>query len=175
MEQSDFDSITTRVRHLREKIVELQKNYDQLTLNVKVSGNVQQANLDIVYIHGFGYAQHLLWQALERPLLRIDSPSVTRKEKVQQSEPQKVFQVLGSGGAISAHTSSFSNLEETKHAASKPDDSGQPGTSGVKEGEISMRPQKGPKRVDTNNACVKSCWFFNNTWENLFKGMEFRP
>ncbi|KAL8461016.1 hypothetical protein ACS0TY_032484 [Phlomoides rotata] len=35
MEQSDFDSITTRVRHLRENITELQKNYDQLTLNVK--------------------------------------------------------------------------------------------------------------------------------------------
>ncbi|KAL8497203.1 hypothetical protein ACS0TY_020766 [Phlomoides rotata] len=45
----------------------------------------------------------------------------------------------------------------------------------VKEGEISLRPQKGPKRVDTNNACVKSCWFFNNTWENLLKGVEFRP
>ncbi|KAL8542444.1 hypothetical protein ACS0TY_003347 [Phlomoides rotata] len=22
---------------------------------------------------------------------------------------------------------------------------------------------------------VKSCWFFNITWENLLKGMEFRP
>ncbi|KAL8468697.1 hypothetical protein ACS0TY_031767 [Phlomoides rotata] len=52
---------------------------------------------------------------------------------------------------------------------------GQPITSGVKEGEISLRPQKGHKRVDTNNAGVKSCWFFNNTCENLLKGMEFRP
>ncbi|KAL8473040.1 hypothetical protein ACS0TY_030041 [Phlomoides rotata] len=48
-------------------------------------------------------------------------------------------------------------------------------TSGVKEREISLRPQKGRKRVDTNNAGVKSCWFFNNTWDNLLKGMEFRP
>ncbi|KAL8513218.1 hypothetical protein ACS0TY_019429 [Phlomoides rotata] len=38
-----------------------------------------------------------------------------------------------------------------------------------------MRPQKGPKRVDANIACVKSFWFFNNTWENLLKGVEFRP
>ncbi|KAL8549712.1 hypothetical protein ACS0TY_008523 [Phlomoides rotata] len=52
---------------------------------------------------------------------------------------------------------------------------GQPSTSGVKEGVISLRSQKGPKRVDTNNVGVKSCWFFNNTWENLLKGMEFRP
>ncbi|KAL8498360.1 hypothetical protein ACS0TY_021616 [Phlomoides rotata] len=37
------------------------------------------------------------------------------------------------------------------------------------------RPQKGPKRVDTNVVGVKSCWFFNNTWENLLKGMKFRP
>ncbi|KAL8463256.1 hypothetical protein ACS0TY_034047 [Phlomoides rotata] len=36
MEQSDFDSITARVRHLRENIAELQKNYDQLILNVKL-------------------------------------------------------------------------------------------------------------------------------------------
>ncbi|KAL8519268.1 hypothetical protein ACS0TY_010273 [Phlomoides rotata] len=42
-------------------------------------------------------------------------------------------------------------------------------------GEISLRPQKGPKRVDTNIADVKSFWFFNNTWENLLKGVEFRP
>ncbi|KAL8524942.1 hypothetical protein ACS0TY_014531 [Phlomoides rotata] len=66
-------------------------------------------------------------------------------------------------------------VEEIEHPASKLDDSGQPDTSGVKEGEISLRPQKGPKRVDTNNTGVKSCWFFNNTWENLLKGMEFRP
>ncbi|KAL8480683.1 hypothetical protein ACS0TY_027286 [Phlomoides rotata] len=46
-------------------------------------------------------------------------------------------------------------------------------TPGVKEGEISLRPQKGPKRVDTNVTSVKSCWFFNNTWENLLKGVEF--
>ncbi|KAL8516459.1 hypothetical protein ACS0TY_014932 [Phlomoides rotata] len=41
MEKSDFDSITTRVRHLQENIAELQRNYDQMTLNVKFSGNVQ--------------------------------------------------------------------------------------------------------------------------------------
>ncbi|KAL8493819.1 hypothetical protein ACS0TY_024837 [Phlomoides rotata] len=54
MEQFDFDSIITRVRHLRENIAELQRNYDQLTLNIKVSGNVQLANLNIIQtsIHG---------------------------------------------------------------------------------------------------------------------------
>ncbi|KAL8547315.1 hypothetical protein ACS0TY_006876 [Phlomoides rotata] len=160
MEQSDFDSITTRVRHLRENIAELHRNYDQLTLNVKVSGNVQQANLDI--------------QTLERPLLKIGSPSVTQKERVQQAEPQQAFQVpepgkvnssytsyfskekvhqaeppqgfqvLGSGKANSVDTSSSSKLEETEHQASKPDVSGQPSTFGVKEGEIILRPQKSP-------------------------------
>ncbi|KAL8529663.1 hypothetical protein ACS0TY_006917 [Phlomoides rotata] len=148
MEQSDFDSITTRVRHLRENIAELHRNYDQLTLNVK--------------------------QTLERPLLKIGSPSVTQKERVQQAEPQQAFQVpepgkvnssytsyfskekvhqaeppqgfqvLGSGKANSVDTSSSSKLEETKHQASKPDVSGQPSTFGVKEGEIILRPQKSP-------------------------------
>ncbi|KAL8551845.1 hypothetical protein ACS0TY_000773 [Phlomoides rotata] len=36
-----------------------------------------------------------------------------------------------------------------------------------------MRPQKGPQRVDTNVVGVKSCCFFNNTWENLLRGVEF--
>ncbi|KAL8465528.1 hypothetical protein ACS0TY_034865 [Phlomoides rotata] len=48
-------------------------------------------------------------------------------------------------------------------------------TSGVKEGEISLRPQKGPKQVNTNVPGVKSCWFFNNTCEKLLKGMKFKP
>ncbi|KAL8533786.1 hypothetical protein ACS0TY_009977 [Phlomoides rotata] len=159
MEQSDFDSITTRVRHLRENIAELQKNYGQLTLNVKLSGNVQQANLDIVQtsIHGFKYAQHLLWQAFERPLLKVGSPSVTIKERVQLTEPQQVFQVSEPGKADSAYTSPSSkeNVHQVEPPqdvqVSKPDVSGQPSTSGVKEGETSLRPQKGPKRMYLEN------------------------
>ncbi|KAL8511314.1 hypothetical protein ACS0TY_017933 [Phlomoides rotata] len=165
MEQSDFDSITTRVRHLRENITELQKNYDQLTLNAKVSGNVQQADLDIVQtsIHGVGYAQR---HRTREGRLCYTSPSP--KEKGQLAEPSQGVPITESGQA-----SSSSKLEETEHQASKPYVSGQPTTSGVKEGEISLRPKKGPKRVDTNNAGVKLFWFFNNTWESLLKGVEF--
>ncbi|KAL8501732.1 hypothetical protein ACS0TY_021011 [Phlomoides rotata] len=36
-----------------------------------------------------------------------------------------------------------------------------------------LRPQKGPKQVDTNITGVNSFWFFNHTWESLLKGMEF--
>ncbi|KAL8458167.1 hypothetical protein ACS0TY_035885 [Phlomoides rotata] len=143
--------------------------------------------------------------ALERPLLRTDLPSVTQKKKVHQVEPRQVSQVIEPGKTDSAYTSPSpkekghlvepsqgvpviepghadylkascsSKLEETEHQATKLDASGQPTTSGVKEGEISPRPQKGPKRVDTNITGVKSFWFFNNTWESLLKGMEFRP
>ncbi|KAL8477036.1 hypothetical protein ACS0TY_029375 [Phlomoides rotata] len=122
----------------------------------------------------------MLWQALERPLLRTSSPSVTQKERVHQVEPRQVSQVIEPGKADSAYTSpspkekgqlaepsqeapvielgqasSSSKLEETEHQASKPDVSGQPTTSGVKEREINLRPQKGPKRVDANIAGVK--------------------
>ncbi|KAL8495064.1 hypothetical protein ACS0TY_019284 [Phlomoides rotata] len=96
--------------------------------------------------------------------------SPSPKEKGQLAEPSQGVPVMELGQA----SSSF-NSEETEHQASKPDVSGQPTTSGDKEGEISLRPQKGPKRVDTNIAGVKSFWFFNNTWENLLKGVEFRP
>ncbi|KAL8552060.1 hypothetical protein ACS0TY_000938 [Phlomoides rotata] len=168
MEQPNFDSITTRVRHLRENITELQKNYDQLTLHVKVSGNVQQVGLDIVQtsIHGVRYAQRMLWKALERPLLRTGSPSVTHKEKEkgQLAEPSQGVPVIEP-----EQTGSSSNLEETEQQASKPDVSGQPTTSGVKEGEISLRPQKGPRQADTNITGVKFVWLFNNAWESLLK------
>ncbi|KAL8529871.1 hypothetical protein ACS0TY_007073 [Phlomoides rotata] len=110
------------------------------------------------------------------------SQSVTQKERVQQTEPPQAFQVPEPGKADSAYTSfsskekgqqaepsqgvlvmepeqantadtsSSSNLEETEHQASKPDDLGQPTTPRVKDGEITLRPQKGPKRVDTNIA-----------------------
>ncbi|KAL8497263.1 hypothetical protein ACS0TY_020809 [Phlomoides rotata] len=80
------------------------------------------------------YAQYILWQALERPLLKSGSPSVTQKERVQQAEPQQVFQVPEPGKVDSTYTS--------------------PSKEKVHQG-------------------VKSCWFFNNTWENLLKGVEF--
>ncbi|KAL8464888.1 hypothetical protein ACS0TY_034391 [Phlomoides rotata] len=201
MEQSDFDSITTRVRHLRENITELQKNYDQLTLNVKVNGNVQQANLDIVQtsINGVGM-----------PNIYCGSPAVTQKEKVHQVEPQQAFQAPEPGKADFAYTSPSSkendhqgsfqvikpgmaNHAKTKdpkvvqnkpktwaqkwvgHQVSKPDVAEQPSTSRVKEREINLRPQKGSKKVDTNITGFKSCLWFNNTWEILLKGMKFRP
>ncbi|KAL8510608.1 hypothetical protein ACS0TY_017433 [Phlomoides rotata] len=89
----------------------------------------------------------MLWKALERPLLKTGSPSVIHKENVHQVEPRQLPQ------------------------ASEPDVSGQPTTSGVKEGEIILRPQKGPKPADTNTA--GSHWFFNHAWEMLLKGKEF--
>ncbi|KAL8480148.1 hypothetical protein ACS0TY_026900 [Phlomoides rotata] len=97
------------------------------------------------------------------------------KEKVHQVEPRQVPQVIEPGKADSAYTSpspkekgqlaeptqgvsviepeqtgSSSNLEETEHQASKPDVSGQPTTSGVKEEEISLIPQKGAHPVTVN-------------------------
>ncbi|KAL8555633.1 hypothetical protein ACS0TY_003438 [Phlomoides rotata] len=167
MEQFEFDTITTRVRHLRENITELLKNYDQLTLNVKVSRKIHQVNLDTVQtsINVVRYAQYLLWQALELPLLKVGSPSVTQKEKVHQAEPQQAFQVPEPGHADSAYTSTSSKLEEnkTKHQDSKPGVSEQPNTFEVKEGEINLRPQTGPKQ------------WYNCTWEDLLKGSGFRP
>ncbi|KAL8482639.1 hypothetical protein ACS0TY_025615 [Phlomoides rotata] len=168
------------LRHLRENIMELQRNYDQLTLNVKVNGNVQQANLDAVQtsINGIRVQQVEPQQVFQVPEPgKTDSAytSPFSKENVHQAEPSQGFQVLGSGKVNSTDTNSSSKLEETEHQASKPNVSGQPRIYGVKEGEVSLRPQKGHKLVDTNVTCVKLCWWLNNTWGNLLKGMEFRP
>ncbi|KAL8540015.1 hypothetical protein ACS0TY_001565 [Phlomoides rotata] len=157
MEQSEFDTITTRVRHLRENITELQKNYDQLTLNVKVSGYVQQVNLDNVQtsINGVGYANICYGKHWN-----------FRCSKFQNHERTN-----------SAYTSSSSKLEEnkTENQELKPDVSEQPSASRFKKEEINLMPQTGPKRVDTNIAGLKSCWWYNSTWEDLLKGSGFRP
>ncbi|KAL8549826.1 hypothetical protein ACS0TY_008602 [Phlomoides rotata] len=89
--------------------------------------------------------------------------SFSPKEKGQQAKSSQGILAIEPGQAINVVTSYSSNLEETEHQASKPDVSDQPGTSGVKEGEINLRPQKG----------TKSCWWFNHHWECLFKGSEF--
>ncbi|KAL8548237.1 hypothetical protein ACS0TY_007528 [Phlomoides rotata] len=115
MEHSDFDSITTRIRHLRENIVELIGSP-----SVTQKERVQQAEPQQVF------------QVPE--LGKADSAysSPYSKEKVHHGEPLHGFQVLGSGEAISTHTSSSSNLEEIGHQASKLDVSGQPSTFGSK-------------------------------------------
>ncbi|KAL8493229.1 hypothetical protein ACS0TY_024449 [Phlomoides rotata] len=107
----------------------------------------------------------------------VGSPSVTQKEKVQQAKPQQAFQVLEPGKADYAYTNTSFKLEEnnTEQYESKPDVSEQPNTSGVKEGEINLRPQTCPKEVDTNIVGFKSCWWYNSTWEDLLKGSGIKP
>ncbi|KAL8481207.1 hypothetical protein ACS0TY_027651 [Phlomoides rotata] len=128
MEQSNFDSITTRVRHLRENIAELQKNYNQLTLNVKVSGNVQQANLDIVQTSINGVRL-----TISDPERKGKANSAYTSPSSKEKDHQERFQVIEPGKANHVNTSFSSKLEETEHQVSKPDVSGQPSTSGVKE------------------------------------------
>ncbi|KAL8539272.1 hypothetical protein ACS0TY_001050 [Phlomoides rotata] len=168
MEPSEADSIITRVRHLRENVVELQKEFDQLTLNVKAgSQSVTQ--------------KKRVQQAEPPQAFQVPKPGKTNsaytsfssKEKGQQAEPSQGVPVIEPEQAFIANASSSSNLEETEHQVSKLDVSEQPDTSGVKEGEINLRPQKGTKRVDTNIACTKSCGWFNHHWECLLKGSEF--
>ncbi|KAL8535512.1 hypothetical protein ACS0TY_011224 [Phlomoides rotata] len=65
-----------------------------------------------------GYAQHFLWQALKRSLLKIGSPSVTHKERVQQAEPQQVFHIPELGKADSTYTSPSS--KEKVHQVEPP-------------------------------------------------------
>ncbi|KAL8512553.1 hypothetical protein ACS0TY_018874 [Phlomoides rotata] len=86
------------------------------------------------------------------------SRSPSSKEKINQAESPQGFQVLGSGKENYADTNSSSKLEETEHQALKLDVLGQPSTSGVKEGETSLRSQKGPKWVDTNIADYPRLW-----------------
>ncbi|KAL8552943.1 hypothetical protein ACS0TY_001568 [Phlomoides rotata] len=108
MEQSEFDTITTRVRHLRENITKLQKNYDQLTLNVKVSGYVQQVNLDNVQtsINGVGFQNH------ERTNSAYTSSSSKLEENKTENQELKP-DVSNHAGGITVHGKTYSNDQDS--------------------------------------------------------------
>ncbi|KAL8506552.1 hypothetical protein ACS0TY_017442 [Phlomoides rotata] len=101
-----------------------------------------------------GTYNKLIWTLSKHPFMesepvKADSAyaSPSSKEKGQLAELPQGVQVIEPGQVKYANTSSSSKLEETSHQAFKPDKSDQPSTSGVKKGEINLKPQKGPKQL----------------------------
>ncbi|KAL0291079.1 UNVERIFIED_CONTAM: movement protein [Sesamum angustifolium] len=75
MEASEANSIMLRLRHLRENLEELNREFGRL-VNAQVAGQVQRADLDLVQtnIRSSLVASTALWNALQEPI-RKASPS----------------------------------------------------------------------------------------------------
>ncbi|KAL0292919.1 UNVERIFIED_CONTAM: putative enzymatic polyprotein, partial [Sesamum radiatum] len=150
-----------------------------------VAGQVQRADLDIVQttIRSFLVASTALWNALQEPI-RKASPSVVTRE-LREHDPKHAFRVQGSrpvaADSSTACTRPSSDFDETAtikpQGVQTPDDSSQPSTSRVKEGEISLRPMTGTSKVNTNELISSSsAWqVYQRMWEKLVSRKGVNP
>ncbi|KAL0447960.1 UNVERIFIED_CONTAM: hypothetical protein Slati_1923900 [Sesamum latifolium] len=96
MEGFEANSVMLRLRHLRENLKELDREFGRLAVNAQVAGQVQRADLDIVQItiKSSLVALTALWNALQEPI-RKASPSVMTRE-LREHDPKHSLRVQGS-------------------------------------------------------------------------------
>ncbi|KAL0287645.1 UNVERIFIED_CONTAM: hypothetical protein Sradi_7120000 [Sesamum radiatum] len=185
MEGFEANSVMLRLKHLRENLEELDREFGRLSVNAQVARQVQRADLDIVQttIRSFLVASTALWNALQE-LIRKASPSVVTRE-LREHDPKHAFRVQGSrpvaADSSTACTKPSSDSDETAtiepQGVQTPDDSSQPSTFGVKEGEISLRPMTGTSKVNTNESISSSsAWqVYQRMWEKLVSRKGVNP
>ncbi|KAL0443919.1 UNVERIFIED_CONTAM: hypothetical protein Slati_2114600 [Sesamum latifolium] len=103
-----------------------------------------------------------LWNALQEPI-RKASPSVMTRE-LREHDPKHALRVQGSRPVAADSSTAWTRPspdygEEAtieSQGVQTSDDSSQPNTSGVKEGEISVRPMTGTSKANTNKLISSS-------------------
>ncbi|KAL2235767.1 UNVERIFIED_CONTAM: hypothetical protein Sindi_1308900 [Sesamum indicum] len=166
MEASEANSIMLRLRHLRENLEELDRKFGQLAVNAQVTGQIQRADLDTVQvaIRSSLLASTSLWNDLREPIRKASPSGMTRE--LREHDPKHAFRVQGSTPVASDSstdcTRPLPDSGETTTIESQevqtPVGSSQPSTSGVKEGEISLRPMTGTSKANTNEVISSSAW-----------------
>ncbi|KAL2226698.1 UNVERIFIED_CONTAM: hypothetical protein Sindi_2028500 [Sesamum indicum] len=176
MEASEVNSIMLRLRHLRENLEELDRKFGLLAVNAQVAGQIQRADLDTVQveIRSSLLASTSLWNDLREPI-RKASPSRMTHE-LREHDPKHAFRVQGSRPVMSDSStdSTRPSLDSRETATIESQevqtsiDSSQPSTSGVKEGEISLKPITDTSKVNTNELISSSAWQdYQRMWEKL--------
>ncbi|KAL0352452.1 UNVERIFIED_CONTAM: Enzymatic polyprotein [Sesamum calycinum] len=135
-------------RHLRENLEELNKKFGWLAVNAQVAEQIQRAALDAIQIaiRTTMVASTLLWNDLQEPIRKASSSEMPHKLREQAFK--LAFSVHDSRPVASDLsidcTRPSPDSGETAIIGSQevqaPNDSSQPSTSGVKDGEISLRP-----------------------------------
>ncbi|KAK4407714.1 hypothetical protein Sango_0352400 [Sesamum angolense] len=176
MEASEANSIMLRLRHLRENLEELNNKFGRLAVNAQVAGQIQRADLDTVHIaiRTTMVSSTSLWNNLQEPIRKASSLDMANELKkhdtkhalrVHDSRP-----VAADSSTACTRPSPDSGEKATNESqgVQTSDDSSQPGTSGVKEGEISLRPMTGTSKANTNElSSSSSAWqVYQRIWEN---------
>ncbi|KAL2248126.1 UNVERIFIED_CONTAM: hypothetical protein Sindi_2664900 [Sesamum indicum] len=138
----EANSIMLRLRHLRKNLEELDRKFGQLVVNAQVAGQIQRADLDTVQvaIRSSLLASTSLWNDL-RELIR--KAPVASDSSTDCTRP-------------SPDSGEMATIESQEMQT--PAGSNQPGTSGVKEEEISLRPMTGTSKANTNELISSSSW-----------------
>ncbi|KAL0345714.1 UNVERIFIED_CONTAM: hypothetical protein Sradi_4402700 [Sesamum radiatum] len=148
MEGFEANSIMLRLTHLRENLEELDRQFGRLAINAQVTGQVQRANLDTVQTEKISslVASTALWNDLRESIWKASPSRMTNELK--EHDPKHALRVHGSR-PVAANSSTAcrrpspdSGEEATieSQGVRTSNDSSQPSTSRVKEGEISLRP-----------------------------------
>ncbi|KAL0372623.1 UNVERIFIED_CONTAM: movement protein [Sesamum calycinum] len=172
--------------HLRENLEELDREFGRLAVNAQVAGQVQRADLDIVQtnIRSSLVASTALWNALQEPIRKASPSVMTRELREQGSKPALRVQdskpVAADSSTACTRPSSDSDEKATieSQGVQTSDDSSQPSTSGVKEGEISLRPMTGTSKTNTNDlsSSSSSAWQgYQRMWEKLISRKGVNP
>ncbi|KAK4407412.1 putative enzymatic polyprotein [Sesamum angolense] len=186
MEGAEANSVMLRLRHLRENLEELDREFGRLAVNAQVAGQVQRADLDKVQtnIRSSLVASTALWNALLEPIRKASPSVMTRELREQGSKPALRVQgskpVAADSSTACTRLSSDSGEKATDESqgVKTSDDSSQPSTSGVKEGEISLRPMTGTSKTNTNelSSSSSSAWqVYQMMWEKLISRKGVNP
>ncbi|KAL2248074.1 UNVERIFIED_CONTAM: hypothetical protein Sindi_2659700 [Sesamum indicum] len=163
MEASEANSIMLRLRHLQENLEELDRKFGQLVVNAQV-----------VAIRSSLLASTSLWNDLREQIQKASPSGMTHE--LREHDPKHAFRAQGSRPVASVLSTDCTrpspNSGETATIESQevqtPVDSSQPSTSGVKEGEISLRPMTNTSKVNTNELISSSTWQeYQRMWEKL--------
>ncbi|KAL0386140.1 UNVERIFIED_CONTAM: hypothetical protein Sradi_3008300 [Sesamum radiatum] len=95
MEGFKANSVILRLRHLRENLEELDREFGRLAVNAQVARLIQRADVDTVQtvIKSSLIASTTLWNALQEPI-RKASPSVLTRE-LREHDPKHALRVQG--------------------------------------------------------------------------------
>ncbi|KAL0281784.1 UNVERIFIED_CONTAM: hypothetical protein Sradi_7287400 [Sesamum radiatum] len=154
MEGFEANSIMLRLRHLRENLEKLDRQFGRLAVNTQVARQVQRADLDTVQttIRSFLVASTALWNDL-RESIRKASPSGMSNE-LREHDPKHALRVQGSrpvaadsSTACTRPSLDSGEWQQSSHRECKPLMIRANPTPLGKRGEISLRPMTALRRL----------------------------
>ncbi|KAL0456096.1 UNVERIFIED_CONTAM: hypothetical protein Slati_0948800 [Sesamum latifolium] len=141
MEGFEANSIILRLRHLRENLEDLDRNFGRLAVNAQVAEKNQRADLNTVQtaIRSSLMASTALWNGLRESIQKASYSGMTNE--LRKHDPKHALRVQGSRPVASASSTDCTrpSLDSGEMATigsqevQALDDSSQPGTFEVKE------------------------------------------